>query len=137
MCVLCVCAGIFVCVRAWTYKCMCVVVYACVFYACVLIECILCVCVCLLSLQHEMASVKMFDHLVTVNGLESVMQEHGLTLPDDLVFIKEQIAGPLESPVSTRKGQDPVSYHGNPVRKNTKKWFCAISLCPKLHNYFI
>lgn len=67
--------------------------------------------------KHEMASVKMFDHLVRVNGLESVMQEHGLTLPDDLVFIKEQIAGPLESPVSTRKGQDHWPYKGRSEEK--------------------
>lgn len=68
-----------------------------------------------------MASVKMFDHLVRENGLESVMQEHGLTLPDDLVFIREQIAGPQESQVSKCKGQAPVSYHGNPVRKRTEE----------------
>lgn len=44
-----------------------------------------------------MASVQMFDHLVRVNGLEAVMIQHGMTLPDDLVFIKEQIAGPLDT----------------------------------------
>lgn len=41
----------------------------------------------------------MFDHLVKVNGLEEVMVHHGLTLPDDLIFIKEQIAGPLDNSV--------------------------------------
>lgn len=41
----------------------------------------------------------MFDHLVRVNGLEEVMVCHGLTLPDDLIFIKEQIAGPLDNSV--------------------------------------
>ncbi|XP_051516372.1 deoxynucleoside triphosphate triphosphohydrolase SAMHD1 isoform X1 [Myxocyprinus asiaticus] len=49
--------------------------------------------------KHEIASVEMFDHLVKVNGLEVVMLQHGLTLPDDLIFIKEQIAGPLHPPV--------------------------------------
>ncbi len=44
-----------------------------------------------------MTSVQMFDHLVKVNGLEEVMVRHGLTLPDDLIFIKEQIAGPLDN----------------------------------------
>ncbi|XP_049342344.1 deoxynucleoside triphosphate triphosphohydrolase SAMHD1 isoform X1 [Astyanax mexicanus] len=47
--------------------------------------------------KHESASVQMFDHLVQVNGLESVMVRYGLVLPEDLIFIKEQIAGPLES----------------------------------------
>ncbi len=49
-----------------------------------------------------MASVQMFDHLVKVNGLEEVMVRHGLTLPDDLIFIKEQIAGPLDNYISDR-----------------------------------
>lgn len=44
----------------------------------------------------------MFDHLVKVNGLEEVMVRHGLTLPDDLIFIKEQIAGPLDNCVLDR-----------------------------------
>uniref|UniRef100_A0AAY4EDV7 Deoxynucleoside triphosphate triphosphohydrolase SAMHD1 n=1 Tax=Denticeps clupeoides TaxID=299321 RepID=A0AAY4EDV7_9TELE len=55
-----------------------------------------------LQWKHKTASVQMFDHLVKANGLESVMVEHGLTLPDDLVFIKEQIAGPLEAPTNHR-----------------------------------
>lgn len=45
-------------------------------------------------LQHEEASVKMFDHLVEDNKLEPLMKKHGLQLPQDLLFIKEQIAGP-------------------------------------------
>lgn len=56
-------------------------------------------CFLLISQQHEVASVQMFDHLVKVNGLEDVMRHHGLTLPDDLIFIKEQIAGPLDNSV--------------------------------------
>lgn len=46
-------------------------------------------------LQHETASLAMFDYLVDDNGLKQVMEEHGLVLPEDLDFIKEQIAGPL------------------------------------------
>ncbi|KAA0706714.1 Deoxynucleoside triphosphate triphosphohydrolase SAMHD1 [Triplophysa tibetana] len=49
--------------------------------------------------KHEMASVQMFDHLVRVNGLQEVMVQHGMTLPDDLIFIKEQIAGPLDTSI--------------------------------------
>lgn len=52
--------------------------------------------------QHETASVQMFDHLVKVNQLEAVMEHHGLRLPDDLIFIKEQIAGPLNDSVLDR-----------------------------------
>uniref|UniRef100_A0A668A2T8 Deoxynucleoside triphosphate triphosphohydrolase SAMHD1 n=1 Tax=Myripristis murdjan TaxID=586833 RepID=A0A668A2T8_9TELE len=45
--------------------------------------------------KHEEASLAMFDYLVSDNSLEPVMEEHGLVLPEDLIFIKEQIAGPL------------------------------------------
>ncbi|XP_054902374.1 deoxynucleoside triphosphate triphosphohydrolase SAMHD1 [Poeciliopsis prolifica] len=47
--------------------------------------------------KHEAASLKMFDYLVDDNGLRPVMEEYGLVLPEDLDFIKEQIAGPTES----------------------------------------
>uniref|UniRef100_A0A7N6A1L4 Deoxynucleoside triphosphate triphosphohydrolase SAMHD1 n=1 Tax=Anabas testudineus TaxID=64144 RepID=A0A7N6A1L4_ANATE len=47
--------------------------------------------------KHENASVLMFDYLVTDNNLEPVMKQHGLVLPEDLDFIKEQIAGPLDT----------------------------------------
>ncbi|KAM9445144.1 deoxynucleoside triphosphate triphosphohydrolase SAMHD1 [Clarias gariepinus] len=53
-----------------------------------------------LGWKHEKGSVQMFDHLVKVNNLEGVMREYGLSLPNDLIFIKEQIAGPLDSAVS-------------------------------------
>ena len=43
-----------------------------------------------------MASLAMFDHLVHKNELAEVMEEHGLVLPQDLDFIKEQIAGPTD-----------------------------------------
>uniref|UniRef100_A0A673HL14 Deoxynucleoside triphosphate triphosphohydrolase SAMHD1 n=1 Tax=Sinocyclocheilus rhinocerous TaxID=307959 RepID=A0A673HL14_9TELE len=64
--------------------------------------------------KHEMASVQMFDHLVRVNGLEEVMERHGLTLPDDLVFIKEQIAGPLDNSVFNSSWP----YKGRPMEKS-------------------
>ncbi|XP_061082924.1 deoxynucleoside triphosphate triphosphohydrolase SAMHD1-like [Conger conger] len=51
-----------------------------------------------LGWKHETASVQMLDHLIKVNGLQPVMTRHGLNLPEDLVFIKEQIAGPLKNP---------------------------------------
>ncbi|XP_028848713.1 deoxynucleoside triphosphate triphosphohydrolase SAMHD1-like isoform X1 [Denticeps clupeoides] len=68
--------------------------------------------------KHEVASVQMFDHLVKVNCLESVMEEHGLTLPGDLLFIKEQIAGPLEDPDSPSKTQSPWPYKGRSEEKS-------------------
>lgn len=37
----------------------------------------------------------MFDHLVEENDLK--MEQHGLVLPEDLNFIKEQINGPTNS----------------------------------------
>ena len=63
----------------------------------------------------------MFDHLVKENELEAVMLEHGLTLPDDLVFIKNLIKGAPEGPTTPSHGQAPVSYHGNPVRKRREE----------------
>uniref|UniRef100_A0A672J8N5 Deoxynucleoside triphosphate triphosphohydrolase SAMHD1 n=1 Tax=Salarias fasciatus TaxID=181472 RepID=A0A672J8N5_SALFA len=50
-----------------------------------------------LDWKHEMASVAMFDHLVEANELKPVMEQHGLVLQEDLDFIKEQIAGPLDT----------------------------------------
>ena len=46
-------------------------------------------------LQHETASIQMFDYLVDNNGLQPVMKKYGLVLPEDQIFIKEMIAGPL------------------------------------------
>lgn len=51
----------------------------------------------LILFQHEMASLAMFDYLVNDNDLKPVMEQHGLVLPEDLDFIKEQIAGPLDT----------------------------------------
>lgn len=36
----------------------------------------------------------MFEHLVEDNNLKPVMEKHGLKLPQDLLFIREQIVGP-------------------------------------------
>ncbi|KAM9427077.1 deoxynucleoside triphosphate triphosphohydrolase SAMHD1-like isoform 1-T1 [Salvelinus alpinus] len=64
--------------------------------------------------KHEEASREMFDHLVFKNVLEPVMQEYGLVLPEDLVFIKELIAGPQNT--------DPLHqgwpYEGRPEEKS-------------------
>ncbi|XP_054029647.1 deoxynucleoside triphosphate triphosphohydrolase SAMHD1 [Dryobates pubescens] len=49
-----------------------------------------------LKWKHEMASVKMFEHLITSNKLEEVMESYGLVLEEDLNFIKEQIGGPID-----------------------------------------
>ncbi len=55
-------------------------------------------------MQHETASLAMFDYLVSDNDLEPLMKQHGLVLPVDLDFIKEQIAGPLET--NAAQGQE-------------------------------
>ncbi|KAM3871742.1 deoxynucleoside triphosphate triphosphohydrolase SAMHD1 [Diretmus argenteus] len=59
--------------------------------------------------KHEKASLDMFDHLVRENNLEPVMKQHGLELPGDLVFIKEQIAGP---PGTTASPSSKWPYEG-------------------------
>ncbi|KAL6483241.1 hypothetical protein MHYP_G00081130 [Metynnis hypsauchen] len=64
--------------------------------------------------KHETASVQMFDHLVKVNNLEPVMEKYGLSLPGDLIFIKEQIAGPLDSIAAGSKWP----YKGRPEEKS-------------------
>lgn len=51
----------------------------------------------------------MFDYLVEANRLKPVMEEHGLVLPEDLDFIKEQIAGPLDTTAAKSK-KVPISY---------------------------
>lgn len=49
----------------------------------------------------------MFDYLVEDNDLRPVMKEHGLVLPEDLTFIKEQIAGPMEG--SSVRGEEVIN----------------------------
>ncbi|XP_034152046.1 deoxynucleoside triphosphate triphosphohydrolase SAMHD1 isoform X2 [Esox lucius] len=64
--------------------------------------------------RHEKASLDMFDYLVRVNNLKPVMVEHGLVLPDDLVFIKELIYGPVDTNAHNQEWQ----YEGRPVGKS-------------------
>ncbi|XP_078092980.1 deoxynucleoside triphosphate triphosphohydrolase SAMHD1-like [Mustelus asterias] len=54
--------------------------------------------------KHEDASLSMFEHLIRFNGLDGVLTNHGLELPDDLVFIKEQIRGPIPDVRSNGEG---------------------------------
>ncbi|CAN9515545.1 unnamed protein product [Ophioblennius macclurei] len=68
-----------------------------------------------LDWKHEMASVAMFNHLVETNGLKPVMEQHGLVLDQDLDFIKEQMAGPLDA-LATSSQKWP--YKGRPVDKS-------------------
>uniref|UniRef100_A0A7N4PED0 Deoxynucleoside triphosphate triphosphohydrolase SAMHD1 n=1 Tax=Sarcophilus harrisii TaxID=9305 RepID=A0A7N4PED0_SARHA len=64
--------------------------------------------------KHEMGSVKMFEYLVNVNGIENVMKKYGLVPEEDICFIKEQIAGPLDS--TEESSSRP--YKGRPEEKN-------------------
>lgn len=64
--------------------------------------------------KHETASLDMFDYLVSDNDLKPVMEQHGLVLPEDLDFIKEQIAGPLEDDAA----QSQWPYKGRPEDKS-------------------
>ncbi|XP_060731418.1 deoxynucleoside triphosphate triphosphohydrolase SAMHD1-like [Tachysurus vachellii] len=66
-----------------------------------------------LKWEHEIASVKMFEHLVKENNLEDMMmKDYGLST-DDLKFIKEQIAGSLNP-----SAQDTCTYSGRPEEKS-------------------
>uniref|UniRef100_H0VBB6 Deoxynucleoside triphosphate triphosphohydrolase SAMHD1 n=1 Tax=Cavia porcellus TaxID=10141 RepID=H0VBB6_CAVPO len=63
---------------------------------------------------HEQGSVQMFEYLVNSNGLRTVMEQYGLIPEEDICFIKEQIAGPLESPA-----KDSLwPYKGRPEEKS-------------------
>jgi len=44
----------------------------------------------------------MFDHLIEVNNLCPEFEKHGLH-ENDIMFIKEQIAGPLESEMCSQQ----------------------------------
>uniref|UniRef100_A0A9L0IHA4 Deoxynucleoside triphosphate triphosphohydrolase SAMHD1 n=1 Tax=Equus asinus TaxID=9793 RepID=A0A9L0IHA4_EQUAS len=63
---------------------------------------------------HEEGSVKMFEHLVNSNGLRAVMEHYGLIPEEDICFIKEQIMGPLETPVK----EFSWPYKGRPKEKS-------------------
>ncbi|XP_052539489.1 deoxynucleoside triphosphate triphosphohydrolase SAMHD1 isoform X3 [Tympanuchus pallidicinctus] len=67
-----------------------------------------------LNWKHETASVEMFEHLVTSNKLEEVMESYGLILEEDMAFIKEQIGGPIDE--STCEASWP--YRGRPKEKS-------------------
>ncbi|XP_073325855.1 deoxynucleoside triphosphate triphosphohydrolase SAMHD1-like [Pagrus major] len=53
----------------------------------------------LFLLQHEKASIEMFDYLVKDNKVEEEMKKSGLDPTKDLDFIKEMIYGPLDTEV--------------------------------------
>ncbi|XP_071428809.1 deoxynucleoside triphosphate triphosphohydrolase SAMHD1 [Pithys albifrons albifrons] len=67
-----------------------------------------------LKWKHETASVKMFEHLVTSNKLEEVMKSYGLVLEEDMLFIKEQIGGPVDETACEKSWP----YHGRPKEKS-------------------
>lgn len=73
----------------------------------------------------------MFDHLVKANGLEQVMEQHGLELPQDLDFIKEQIAGPLNNGPSQRH-KVPVAVH-----VVDRRYFYIVPLSCLTHRCFL
>uniref|UniRef100_A0A8C5QFF6 Deoxynucleoside triphosphate triphosphohydrolase SAMHD1 n=1 Tax=Leptobrachium leishanense TaxID=445787 RepID=A0A8C5QFF6_9ANUR len=72
--------------------------------------------------KHESMSVKMFDHLIESNGLGDVMKEYGLCLPEDLIFIEEQIAGPSlileEEQLHSSQTGSSWPYEGRPEEKS-------------------
>lgn len=68
----------------------------------------------------------MFDYLVDDNRLRPVMEEHGLVLPEDLNFIKEQIAGPTES--SSGQGEKVTNMLKKTNRAHSVSLFLAVLL---------
>ncbi|XP_067448523.1 deoxynucleoside triphosphate triphosphohydrolase SAMHD1-like [Thunnus thynnus] len=68
-----------------------------------------------LKWKHETASREMFNHLVDDNGLEPVMEQYGLKLPEDQTFITEMFAGPLDT--NAAQGQTWL-YKGRPEDKS-------------------
>ncbi|XP_023795799.1 deoxynucleoside triphosphate triphosphohydrolase SAMHD1 [Cyanistes caeruleus] len=67
-----------------------------------------------LQWKHETASVQMFEHLITSNKLEEVMESHGLVLEEDMLFIKEQIGGPIDETACVKSWP----YRGRPKEKS-------------------
>ena len=79
------------------------------------IQCHLCACVHSHPSQHEDASVMMFEHLLESNNLKVEFERCGLG-DKDIKFIKEQIAGPLESEMSSQLNSVSVQFsHSVPV----------------------
>lgn len=64
--------------------------------------------------KHEQGSVDMFEHLITSNDLKPVMERYGLIPEEDIIFIKEQITGPPETPVKDVSWP----YKGRPKEKS-------------------
>ncbi|NXP83713.1 SAMH1 triphosphohydrolase, partial [Passerina amoena] len=67
-----------------------------------------------LNWKHETSSVKMFEHLIISNKLEEVMESYGLVLEEDLLFIKEQIGGPIDETACVKSWP----YRGRPKEKS-------------------
>ncbi|NXU11443.1 SAMH1 triphosphohydrolase, partial [Pardalotus punctatus] len=67
-----------------------------------------------LKWKHETASVQMFEHLITSNKLEEVMKSYGLILEEDMLFIKEQIGGPIDENACANSWP----YRGRPKEKS-------------------
>uniref|UniRef100_A0A8C5U4D1 Deoxynucleoside triphosphate triphosphohydrolase SAMHD1 n=1 Tax=Malurus cyaneus samueli TaxID=2593467 RepID=A0A8C5U4D1_9PASS len=67
-----------------------------------------------LKWKHETASVQMFEHLITSNKLEKVMESYGLVLEEDMLFIKEQIGGPVDENACEKSWP----YRGRPKEKS-------------------
>uniref|UniRef100_A0A803WG05 Deoxynucleoside triphosphate triphosphohydrolase SAMHD1 n=1 Tax=Ficedula albicollis TaxID=59894 RepID=A0A803WG05_FICAL len=67
-----------------------------------------------LKWKHETASVQMFEHLITSNKLEEVMRSYGLVLEEDMLFIKEQIGGPIDETACVKSWP----YRGRPKEKS-------------------
>uniref|UniRef100_V9K8R2 Deoxynucleoside triphosphate triphosphohydrolase SAMHD1 n=1 Tax=Callorhinchus milii TaxID=7868 RepID=V9K8R2_CALMI len=75
-----------------------------------------------LNWKHEEASLKMFEYLIESNDLTEVLEEHGLVLPEDIDFIKEQIGGPATAGQSngecSSSPQSQWRYIGRPESKS-------------------
>nr|XP_020515366.1 deoxynucleoside triphosphate triphosphohydrolase SAMHD1-like [Labrus bergylta] len=53
--------------------------------------------------KHENGSCDMLDHLLKENNLKPVMEKYGLKPEDNITFIKEMIAGPLQESKERRQ----------------------------------
>ncbi|NXE39843.1 SAMH1 triphosphohydrolase, partial [Ptilorrhoa leucosticta] len=67
-----------------------------------------------LKWKHETASVQMFEHLIASNKLEEDMKSYGLVLEEDMIFIKEQIGGPIDETACEKLWP----YRGRPKEKS-------------------
>ncbi|XP_032074842.1 deoxynucleoside triphosphate triphosphohydrolase SAMHD1-like [Thamnophis elegans] len=56
-----------------------------------------------LKWKHELASVQMFEYLIDSNNLKPDMEKYGLQLDEDIQFIKEQIASPVEEKMGDKE----------------------------------